>query len=133
MTTGLARNAKHGGIDMLDRIHIAKVRELLRGRNDASLDVTTATDDETRERKARQEREYRNALVRANMHLVETAVTSTAARRLAATVLCPEFTARAVRVEVWGTTFSAPGDDYCLFCIFDTRGYQYSTVKVSGF
>jgi len=97
---------------MIDRNHIAKVRQLLAGRNEAALERAATTDTETLERLGRKVREHEHALFRAKMHLSEYVKDAPEAKRRAAAVLPAEDAVKAVSVEVWSTLFDAPGDDY---------------------
>jgi hypothetical protein len=53
------------------------------------------------------------------------------------TGLGPEFSQEqiqpAVKMEVWGTSFTDPGPDFCLFHLFDANGVTIATKKVEGY
>lgn len=40
---------------------------------------------------------------------------------------------RAARMEVWGSSFSDAGADYCEFRLFDDAGRQIASARVEGF
>lgn len=39
----------------------------------------------------------------------------------------------AERMEVWGSSFSDPGPDYCEFRLFDSEGRQIDRRRVDGY
>lgn len=39
----------------------------------------------------------------------------------------------AARMEVWGSSFSDPGGDYCEFRLFDDAGRQIAQARVDGY
>jgi len=39
----------------------------------------------------------------------------------------------AARMEVWGSSFSDAGDDYCEFRLFDDGGRRIASARVDGF
>ena len=72
------------------------------------------------------------------MHLVETQ-SGDAARRSAASAppFGPGFPAEVVqkteRLEVWGTSFSDPGPDFCEFRAFDKEGVEIECKRLAGY
>lgn len=40
---------------------------------------------------------------------------------------------RVARMEVWGSAFTDPGDDYCEFRLFDATGTLFDRVRVPGY
>jgi hypothetical protein len=41
--------------------------------------------------------------------------------------------ARATKMESWGSSFSDPGDDFCLFKLFDSAGTLLGERRTEGF
>lgn len=41
--------------------------------------------------------------------------------------------ARAAKMEVWGSSFNDDGEDFCEFRLFNEKGTQIATKRVTGF
>lgn len=45
----------------------------------------------------------------------------------------PDQMSRAVKLNVWGSTFSDPGPDYCEFVLLDGDGEEIDTKRSGGY
>ena len=45
----------------------------------------------------------------------------------------PDILDTVARVEVWGSSFNDPGDDWCEYRCFNDKGQLFHTVKVDGY
>lgn len=45
----------------------------------------------------------------------------------------PEIAVKAAKAELWGSSFSDPGPDYCEVRLFDEQGAQFKTARIEGY
>jgi hypothetical protein len=47
--------------------------------------------------------------------------------------VCREVAERAAKMQVWGSSFNDPGDDFCEFVLLDANGVVIDRRRVAGY
>ena len=120
---------------MRTAMSLGTMRDLLDLRSDALTAIKTGHPDvERHERRVRHiEQKMRQDGMYIHNKVTKNVTQSVTARTPFDFNLPKTVTDKASRMEVWATTAARPGNDFCLFCVFDDNDTQISCIYVKGF